>query len=891
MTMRKTAFARCAAALAAIFLPAVAFGMVVNGYSPVRHDRFSSGYPTSPVANTSSEFIGSGYDWSGVGWLAGAGSRSYALLGPRHFLYAAHYSPGSGATIRFASSDGPVRDYAVGELSGSLQGDLAIGTFTAPIPAQDNVHPYPILFQGYLADTYLIPPSPTDLLMYGYTARIGKNWINDIFKFNEDPAIYYDFLFDTTTPDRAQLVGGDSGSPTFATTGSPGEMYLMGAHYAIYKDGSGGVDTMLPMMLSTVSNYMARKGYLPYVVTPVTSTWTGSESGNWYSDANWSEGYVDEDMISGFSGLVMYCASLRFDGAATSQRVITLDGTPAVTGIAFQSAPGANAFTFAAGGHLTLGEAGLTNRDDEPQHIACDVALRASQRWDVGTGGLIVTGAINTLSSSPGHLLLVDGAGDSFLSGAISGTGALAKDGAGILTLSGENTYTGGTFINGGVLNVRADANLGQVPPSTATNITFGGGTLQFGAAFDPHPNRAILLDAAGTIDVQSYNVTIAGPVSGPGGLTKIGDGTLALSGGAIQYTGPTTVSGGTLRLLDTLAFASSIINSATVEFAVSSGTWTYGGAIDSAGTLIKSGDGTLIVAGPQTYAPGAVLAVQSGTVSLNSDAGASSIFSLTVSGTNGSTANFGMTQHLAGLNLAGGARANLAAGRDKVLVTKALGIEEVGGSPTSRLDLADNTLIIDYDDPAASPLQDVKRWIASGCDGRLWDGNGIVSTTAAAQATTFGLGYAQNDLLFAKDQFSTFAGQPVDLTSVLVKYTYLGDVNLDGKVDDNDVTIIVLGYDHGRVNTHMWQEGDIVGYDGKIDDNDITVLVLNYGAGWKPGRGGPLGETSAAVPEPATLALAALGGLGILVRRRRQKAAPPPERAGRPWRRRAPRL
>ena len=91
--------------------------------------------------------------------------------------------------------------------------------------------------------------------------------------------------------------------------------------------------------------------------------------------------------------------------------------------------------------------------------------------------------------------------------GTISGSGAVAKDGAGILTLTGANTYSGGTNFNAGTVAVGADNNLG----AAAGPLTFNGGTLQFTNSFNLSASRPITLNApGGTIDTQGFATTIA---------------------------------------------------------------------------------------------------------------------------------------------------------------------------------------------------------------------------------------------------------------------------------------------------------------------------------------------------------------------------------------------
>ncbi len=340
----------------------------------------------------------------------------------------------------------------------------------------------------------------------------------------------------------------------------------------------------------------------------VNGTWSGSGGGSWGTAGDWQGGNIPR--------LVGDTATFG-TGIGSTAATVTLDGARGLSGLTLNTTGGGSYTLSCSGGDtastLVLANGGSTvtvSVSGGSQTIAVPVSFFDNVSVSAASGAsLTVSGAIGD-----------GGAGKS-----------LTVSGAGTLILAGADTYSGGTTLSSGQLDLNNASALGTGP------LTISGGTIgnTSGAAVTLSSNNAqnwngnftfaggndlnlgtgnVTMSSSRTVTVASGNLTVGGVISGSGySLTKAGAGTLTLAG-SNTYSGGTTVAAGVLAVNGSLGASGNVYVQATAGLG---GTGSVGNVtVSSSGTVApgSGGSGGTLTAASLTLATGDILAYTLGT-------------------------------------------------------------------------------------------------------------------------------------------------------------------------------------------------------------------------------------------------------------------------------------
>lgn len=363
------------------------------------------------------------------------------------------------------------------------------------------------------------------------------------------------------------------------------------------------------------------------------SIWSTNGNGAWGTvgagfGANWGANQGSAGLDAGFANV----DTATFNNLALTagnSAIVSLDGAaPSLKALTFNTAGGGYTIAAGTGGSLRLAS-------------------------DTGTSTVTATAGTHVVSTAIAlaNAVTVTVAANSLeFSGILSGSGLLTKDGAGSLTLSGSNTFTGGVRLNAGRLIAKSQAGLGlgMVIVNDGTLDLFGfsvANLIQVYGGSVVNSGVGSLSTSALEVDSTS-NVTISANISGSSSLTKKGAGTLTMTGDN-TFSGGIDIQAGTLSIggstaVGAVANALAIRSGATVDLsghdiaigALTNGSVAQGGAVVNSGAAATmtlntpalatfggslTGDISLVKAGAGSQALTSANLTYTGTTTINS--------------------------------------------------------------------------------------------------------------------------------------------------------------------------------------------------------------------------------------------------------------------------------
>lgn len=244
--------------------------------------------------------------------------------------------------------------------------------------------------------------------------------------------------------------------------------------------------------------------------------------------------------------------------------------------------------------------------------VTIGTALAANAGITFASSGYTLSGGSLTLGGAASATITVtNGVHTATVSTAVSGGSSLRKAGAGKLTLAGANSFTGGTTIAAGVLEVGADQNLGAASGA----ITLSGGKLKTTASFA----SARALSGSGSIDVAPSTTLDVSGATTAGDIILSNLGTLRLSGvspsvSSISIESPGEFAGGsgavalggdvtTSHITGTAVISASlnlgnVVRTFTIADGLAGIDLLISGSLTGTGRLLKLGTGTLSLTG-----------------------------------------------------------------------------------------------------------------------------------------------------------------------------------------------------------------------------------------------------------------------------------------------------